>query len=68
MDRKSYKSELKVWSDTPPLMAGDRQDVAAVLETRRRRRWLSVTGYMMSQGLPVARGTGARATVLPFTV
>lgn len=33
LDRKSYKSELKVWSDTPN-MAGDRQDVAAVLETR----------------------------------
>lgn len=68
MDRKSYKSELKVWSDTPPLMAGDRQDVAAILETRRRRRRLSVIGYMTLQGLLVARGTGARATVLPFTV
>ena len=67
LDRKSNKSEAKVWSDTPPPVAGGRQDVTAILETQRRRR-PSVTGYMTSQGLPVARGTGARATVLPFTV
>ena len=67
LDRKSYKSELKVWSDTPPPMAGGRQDATAIVKTWRRRR-PSVTGYLMSQGFLVARGTGARATVLPFTI
>ena len=59
--------EQGVWSDTPPPMAGGRQDATAIVKTWRRRR-PSVTGYLMSQGLLVARGTGARATVLPFTI